>query len=361
MHRIGAIVLLGFFATIGLSCQDASSPGPAAPITALPSVLATGICRGYAKCGGTEGLELQKDCIARLAARFTESSGPVIEAGLESETIVYNPDFIQECSGRLANCGMTNQMPESCRAMVNGTTADGASCTADLECKVGSACVPGAGDTCPGTCTPWAAAGGACTGDGDCERGLKCNDDDDKCEVPLAEGVACEDNDECGYFLVCIDADGSGSAGTTCESSVKLQTAGFEQECGSSASPPTAPLCQNTFSCTKVDGTGVCVAASDAGASCLPGFPDPCPQAQYCEATKCAPLPKADEACVTYSIVLNKQCAAGFFCNDATKCQVLIENGSTCDEAKYDGKDCVSGICLDDVCSGDYVCASPPG
>ena len=360
MRRLGTLIFLGLFATTALSCQEAAAPGPAAPITALPGVLATGICQGYEKCGGLEIVEFQKDCVPRLTARFEASFAPVVEAGRSAGTITYNADFLQACSGALANCGLTNQMPEACRSLVNGLVADGGACTSDLECKYGSRCVPGAGDICPGECRPWAAEGADCTDDGDCEEGFKCADAG-TCEPPLAEGAACEDNEECDFYLVCLDKDGAGSAGTTCEQTVPLENAGLDDECGATSSPPAAPLCQPTLSCTNVEGGAVCVASSAAGASCLPGLPDPCPKAQYCDAPTCAPLPQAGEACVTYSLVLEKQCAAEFFCDDTTTCQPLVANGEACDEAKYDGADCLSGDCRDGKCDGAYVCDLPPG
>ena len=357
MRRIGAVVLLGLFATATQSCQDAAGTGPATPISELPAMFATGICQGYAKCGGVDDVELQKNCVPRLTAMFTESFGPIIEMGIASTTILYNADFVAECRGQLADCGATNQMPVNCISMLKGAVAEGDACTADMECQGESMCVPGVGGSCPGECHPLGAVGADCTDDDQCARGLKCNAAE-QCEIPLAQGDACADNDECDYYLVCIDADGTGPAGTTCEAMPGLKTAGFDQECGASVLPPAAPLCASNFSCADVDGEGRCMGNSAAGASCKPGFPDPCPQNSYCDATTCAPLPQKGEPCVTYSLFLTEQCAAGFFCDVSTICQPLLENEAACDAASYDGEDCVSGNCRDDVCDGAYACDS---
>jgi hypothetical protein len=355
MRQVRAVGLsLGLFAIAAWGCQSASAPGPGAPITAVPGAIATGVCQGYAVCGGTSNVEFQKECVARHTARYTAAFMPVVESATDSGAMVYNPDSYLACQDQLAACQGTNQLPTSCLGMLNGLVADGEPCVASLECRAGSRCVPSETGACPGECRPLADVDSACEDDSDCKRGLKCNLDDGKCVTPLAKGETCADSDECDYYLVCsVNAD---SGASTCETMPSLQTAGLDDECGITDSPPTSPLCQPSFSCTEVDGAGKCVGMSSANQACTPGFFDPCPADQFCNATVCVALPVAGAPCASYSLFLTHQCASGSYCHgDETRCKALGENGDACDEAQ-DGRDCVSGTCWGNVCTGDFVC-----
>lgn len=358
MRRIGAVVLLGLFATTTQSCQEASAPGPGTPIVELPELLAQATCLSYDRCGGEDALEYQKNCLARLSASFAAAFGPVVDQGVADGRIVYNPDFSDECSAQVAACQFGNQPPSGCLSLLDGQQIQGESCKSSYDCRGEASCVPGPGDTCPATCQPWAAVDEPCLGNDDCKRGLFCNVGG-VCEAVGTVGAACGggmgSDPLCDTYLVCIQPE-PGSPDATCESTIALQTAGLNDPCGATTIPPTGPLCETTLSCTDEAGGAICLAGSVAGASCKPGFPDPCPQSQYCDATTCAPLPVTGEACVTYSFMLTNQCAAGYFCDVDTKCQPLIDNGDSCQGTVYSGQDCFSGTCRDNKCVGDFVC-----
>jgi len=157
--------------------------------------------------------------------------------------------------------------------------------------------------------------------------------------------------------LNCVGA--TDTAAGTCQ---PLSSA-FAVARGDACDPDTGMLCVvgsicglTSFDIASGDVMWTCEASVRAGAACHIGFPDPCPDSQYCDADPettmnfdgtCTDLPTAGMACVTSPAAdFGKSCAPGSVC-DGELCGTLGRLGGAC----TGDQGCASDHCTDGVCA----------
>ena len=123
------------------------------------------------------------------------------------------------------------------------------------------------------------------------------------------------------------------------------------------------PFCMEGLSCAItgfMPGSGVtaeCIGPADSGGTCNVGFPDPCPEGEYCDADlmsgeiegTCTALPTDGEPCVEGAVF--RACAAEHVCSEGT-CKSVGRIGDPCDADEQ----CYSGNCDGGSCAEAPLC-----
>jgi hypothetical protein len=329
------------------------------PIEALPTVLAGAACSKLEACYAdlSDVVDaLLGGCRARVEGSVTNATLPRVQMAIAMGTVVYDEMAAGACIGALssASCSTiaSGSLESMCAEAFQGTVALGGMCNIDEECEGDAFCQ--FGGSCPGTCTATGAAGADCSGDDQCAAGLQCNAG--SCAAPAGHGAACggpSGGADCAGGDFCV-GESSTSAGI-CRSPGEIFTVAE----GGTCDVKGFVLCRTGLSCTAMASAGgapvfVCRPGVGAGAACSVGFPDPCPDDQFCDADisagelagMCRALPTAGQACARGVFT---RCAEGFICNSGT-CARVQPNGGPCT---------MSDECFSSTCDGT-VCTAPP-
>ncbi len=338
---------------LALGCPGTN--GGTVSIEELPARIAPSYCGLFDRCpnpyisafffGG-------RDCAESIEPILEDTFLGRADEAIRDGTVVYRGDLVDQCIRELdgAGCNLDQLSVSACTSIFEGTIAAGGDCSWDEECIEGY-CSTTDG-MCPGTCATRAALGGACTTDQNCSANLDCVDG--ACVERSGAGELCEgeDNIACsGIDLTCVGSEGAMPG--TCRSWAQIFDGGVGDPC---AVPDD--LCDEGLSCvfSGVAGgmaTFTCAAGVAAGATCAQGFPDPCPDDQFCMMGGapgmgvCTALPTSGQPCPTGA------CAPGL------RCATPSGGTGTCVTPARLGQPCVAdAACLSSSCQ-DGVCATP--
>lgn len=352
-------VLGSCLAVVAVGCggddDDAS-----VPIEDVPAQLAEALCADILPCiGPLEDLFLNGfDCVEQYTATVTDEQLARWQAAIEAGTLVYHPDKAGDCIDAFAEMGCTfgsSRPPEVCEEALEGTVALDGECNAGVECAGVAYCK--FEDQCPGTCAALEAEGASCEQDDNCQDGFACMGN--HCMAPAAEGEACGGNDDpdCQLGLLCRGVDQQAGTSGTCQTFEDVLVGDEGDACDPIGG---GLLCRDGLSCVldtldPPDITFVCAAGVGAGETCKPGFPDPCPEDQMCDADPfagetegtCISLPDEGEPCAIS--MMSASCAPGLACVEET-CVTMSRIGEPCT---------TDGACYSGTCDGD-TCAAPP-
>lgn len=197
MRRSGLVLvsLVAFASLVACSGGDPSAEAPSTYREALADVLcATYECPMTMSFLAASRLEMGDAAGCRRAAErlFLQGGTVPIEEAIARGTVVFDADAAEACrEAVLTRCDGALEEIEACKAMLTGTLPEGAGCTVDEECLVGS-CAGSSGASC-GVCTRGTTPlGGACVTADDC--------------APLAEGEADCVEDEMTFAWTCAPA-----------------------------------------------------------------------------------------------------------------------------------------------------------
>jgi hypothetical protein len=352
MHRLHFFGSLSLCTAV-LSLAACDNGGGVVPIEQLPARIAPSYCALFDRCENpfiTQYLFLGGACEDSIEPLLEDSFiGRATEA-IRAGTVVYHGELVSSCLAALdaSGCSVDSLGGSTCTEIFTGTVSAGGDCNWDEECVAGY-CSTSDG-MCPGTCAARIAEGGTCNGAG-CEPGLSCVSG--TCQRPATAGQPCEGAGEppcSGIDLTCVGSS-SETAGTC--------TAWSDVLSGGVGAPCNVPddLCDEGLSCVFAGvvmgmASFECAMPVAADAACSLGYPDPCPDHQYCMMGgtpgmgTCTPLPTAGQPCAS------GQCAVGLRCSSTDGgmggvCVVPARLGQPC---TGDGG-CVSGSCEDGVCS----------
>ncbi len=369
---LGGMVLIA--AMVGVpACGGSSSGGSGnsdagvgTPLTDAPAALAGALCGVLTQClGPVETLALQgQDCSTYYTAQLKEGEISLFPAAITKGTVVYDGTKMSACLGAIQSAGcatLTTRLSSLCGSLAKGIIPSGGACSLSSECASGSFCKTAS--VCPGTCTALLSAGQDCEQSDDCENGLICSTTTNKCVKPADAGEACNGSaPPCSPELACQGAPQGGSG--TC---VTIAAA-FGAASGAACDPTTATFCATGLSCAATAVTGGTVAftceAPPATTACHIGYPEECPQGQYCLLATasltgaCSVLPGNGAACAKHSpsdkTSTDRLCAPGTVCDTtSTTCRTLGELGTTCAA----DNECISNVCASGGCA-PAVCAA---
>ncbi len=358
--HIGSIPLAAFSVLTVLGCGGGGGGGGGGgvPLDDIPDRYAAASCEHLERClGSFTAILFGSNCADELSTRLQETVMPLWRAAIDAGTLEYDPNAAADCLDDLrdAACDAPGVRGTACDDVFRGTVAAGGACRSHEECAGDAFCDVDA--SCPGECRARGGAGASCDDDDACMASLECIDG--SCTTPLTIGDACdEDNDACGGLSTCI-------AGR-CTTIQNNLTAAIDASCD----PEAGMLCEAGASCvlTGIDpGTRTpqwrCVGPSNSGGSCNLGFPDPCPDDQYCDADPettlmfegtCQPLPSVGEACRDGGNFAARECEGDLVCSDGV-CRNRKLLGSPCDS----DRECYSGFCDSDVCTAPMCQGTP--
>ncbi len=353
-HRLVALSLFGG-GTLSLALAGCPGGGGTVPLEDVPTRLAPSYCALLDRCANPfvgPYLFGSGSCEDGIEPLIEDSFLGRASQAVRDGTVVYHGDRVDGCLTALdsAGCSLDTVVATACTDIFEGTVAAGGACAWDEECVSGYC-----SDTdgmCPGTCASFIGAGGSCMAEG-CAPGLTCANG--TCSAVSVAGGACEGAAglSCsGIDLTCVGSEGE--APGTCRSWTEVLNGDVGDSC-----TIADDLCDEGLSCVFAGVEGgmarfECAAGVASGAACSQGFPDPCPDAQYCMMGAmpgmgtCTALPTAGQMCAS------GQCAPGLRC--------VVPEGSangTCTSAARLGQPCQGNAgCLSSVCE-DGVCATP--
>lgn len=346
---LGSAVVMSASA-LTLGCP--STTGGTVTIEELPARIAPSYCALFDRCpnpyvstylfGGGDCADVVEPI---LEDTFIGRANAAVRAG----TVVYRGDLVDACLRELdgAGCDLDQLSVSACTSIFEGTIAAGGDCAWDEECVEGYCSM--ADGMCPGTCATRSPIGGSCTMDQNCEGG-DCVDG--ICVERSGAGELCEgaDNIACsGIDLTCVGSEGAMPG--TCRSWSQI----FDGNVGDPCSVPD-DLCDEGLSCVFAGVMGgmatfECAAGVAAGATCAQGFPDPCPDDQYCMMGgtpgmgACTALPTSGQPCPTGACAPGLRCAAPSGAMGTCVTPARLGQPCAADAA------CISGSCQDGVCA----------
>ena len=341
-----------------------SSTAATVPIEDLPAEAAQIYCDQLAACAGeamADFLPFGDDCVEQFTNALTDGTLEQWKAAIEAGTVEYHADAAQACLDALDAMGCDlfgNRGPEICEDALDGNVPLGEDCGIDDECDGEAFCLIEA--ACPGTCSERLGESAACTDDSNCQDGLTCQRR--TCLAQAGAGDSCggPGGSECEVGLLCLGEDGDTPG--TCTDADEI----FTEAEGASCNVQAGPLCSGDLSCvvTSVVGpTFECQAGLDSGADCTLGFPDPCPDGEYCSGLDigsgdidgtCEALPAAGEACA--DTLFGDSCAEYLRCDpEALTCTAVERIGGDCDS----DTGCYSDVCYSGSCVAPALCEVP--
>jgi hypothetical protein len=250
---------------------------------------------------------------------------------------------------------------------------DGATCGGGWECAAGVCSTSG---TCGGS-----TAGLSCSSDADCSRDERCSWRSFTCAPPLADGSACDRDEECASEH-CTSSDVCGprpAAGDPCSNSVDCGPAAFCE--GGTCRPRIAPgeACSGIDSCAypflcqngRCELINLSCQPAPAGQQCA--FLMVCDETSYCDlygGSICRPRAGEGQACSTTLIRIGvEECQAGLVCAASptgdSQCRRPTPLGAACTAPNEcaAGSYCFAGTCQADPvgrpCDYDAPCPAP--
>jgi len=344
---------------------DGNTPGGggtgSVALDALPAELARVFCDVISTCFGTfTEIIPQPECEPNLENQFRNGDFFVLEDAVEAGRVTYDGARVPAClrSFEALGCDVLSQRnADVCEEAVTGTVPLGEACSIDAECEGAAFCA--VADACPGVCAAPRGVGETCASDGECESGLNC--DAELCAARATAGEACggPDAPECQIGLFCTGA--TDTAPGTCAQTSTLTSRQAGEDCDAMA----LELCEPGLSCVfaglmLLTPSYVCRAKSASGDACRRGFPEPCPDGEYCEDALplddsdglCVPLPGVGDTCLAAD---NRplRCEVGLVCANEV-CATRKGNGGSCSEAV----ECYSERCTNGRCEGPEFCTA---
>lgn len=326
------------------------------------------ICGPIRSCYGpaAELLLGGDQCATELTREFENETVARLKLYISAGTVVYHPEKGQACLDALASIGCEDvaiRLPEVCEEAIEGKIARGGECNGSEECAGGDFCAFAA-SVCPGTCSAPLAAGEECSEDDECAAGLTCQSgapaSPQTCRAPADIGEACgaADDPRCITFAACVGEDTGANKSGTCKLIKDIATVGV----GNACKPLEEELCQEGLSCvietTMPSLTYVCATEAQSGGACKVGFPDPCPDGEFCDANlgaegTCHKLPTEGQSCAGGEG--GGECAPGLVCDGTNTCRAMRSIGGACVEDAI----CYSGTCTDGKCTAPPACQAP--
>lgn len=327
------------------------------PITLdnLQTELVKGVCASVAKCGTWTGhFGASGSCEQMFGSDFVNLDKEV--SAIKAGKMKFNAAAAQECIAALASVcfGTQGAEPKACQDAFVGLVADGAACD-DNDVCASDFCKLEMGKNC-GVCAPATKPGDACSeAADDCSSGQNCINGACTAANTVTEGKKCLNDDDCTKGLTCA----FGEMDAVCKA---LAAKG--------ASCQDNDQCADGLTCvySSFEGPGVCGQAVAAGQPCIPSggsSKEQCTPGHVCAIatdwdgksppdTKCAPLVKVGDACISHL-----QCGIDSFCN-AGKCALLPKSGESCAPPMMAGEG--NGRCgLGLYCGPDKQCGAAPG
>jgi hypothetical protein len=320
----------------------------------IPARYAAAACTVYTSCLGELFALFRpgEDCEKNTTIQLTDELAG-LQARVDAGRIEYDGTKLQACLDDVAARGcelLQQRAPESCRAALRGTVAEGGDCQLDEECEGEQYCKIAA--ACPGKCTLLEQAGGPCSGSSDCVSGLSCGDTG-RCVAPAEAGEPCKGGEpDCTGGYLCMGNDDETNTPGTCK---EIEST-FSGEPGDDCSLAST-WCKAGYVCeiTTVSPVGgSCAGKVGSGEACKAAFPDQCPDDEYCVLSgmptaydgTCTPKPKATEPCGKGLGPEPNVCAPYTRC-DAGKCRAIARLGEECSvKATCYSDHCVDGACV---------------
>ena len=327
MNRVSLVVAGCCLVILSAACDAAKTSTTGAgsnniAITALQASLADAVCASAAKCPGVFPFTFASPatCVAIFAGQLTDFTDLISE--VQSGKIAYDGAQAAQCVATIRNsCSFfdAQKAPPGCDKTFVGSTADGAACQKNEECK--SAFCNQTSQDCPGVCAPQVASGAACKQSQECSGTLVCSGGKCVDNLPSKKGGSC-DNLICDTGLYCD----STTANPVCAELVAIGA-----PCSGGGNGGTKCAGDGLCSTDIKTGASTCVARAKLGDTCGgPGATD-------CEAgLVCVPNDKGASACVTRA-KLGEACTSTFqcgtidtVCGTSGKCEVLPAKGAAC-------------------------------
>jgi hypothetical protein len=366
LMTLGAGVALAAAVACGDTTNSAiSSGGTPIALEDVPELYAESLCAAYENCVGALAAAFSRsdECVT-ARTRGVADSLPSIEASIDDGKVVYDGTKIQACVDELEarSCeDLLDRTNELCDAALDGTVELGDDCISNIECQGAAFCqFDGA---CPGTCSELGGSGDDCEDDDQCDSGLVCNRRASSCVEPAGDGEDCdgESDPPCALGFVCLGAERRTGTSGSCMPIDETFVAGEGDDC----SVLEGPLCEAGLSCVldDIDTDGEtpimsCKAPVDSGDECQIGFPNMCPDDEYCDANlvtrigECQPLPEAGDACGVVGFDQNPSvCEAYAVCVNGT-CRAQQRLDGSCDNDAM----CYTSNCVDGRCAASNAC-----
>jgi len=284
-------------------------------IASSSNAYAVALCARYAACLPAQfsGYYSSQDNCVRASQLTVVASFALPGNGI-------TPASLTKCAadrGAQTCAAFNGQKPASC--LVAGKLAAGAACNASSQC---ASTFCNLEDTFPdhpcGVCEARVGLGAACKRDGcTAGAGLSCvygADNKRTCQLPLAEGVTCDNNSQCANDLRCLNQacakmpgvgetceaiilcrDGEGEQCITDASDMKTCVKATFGNPGDACDYSKAQNCMGASACiASPSGTGnVCSPIAKLGQAC-DATSNPCELPYVCTSAKCvAPTPVA--------------------------------------------------------------------
>ena len=208
----------------------------------------------------------------------------------------YTDAQVKACSDAINGASCDADVGALAACQIKGTLGNGTPCNGGTQCSSGY-CQLGddttgssstiVGQQC-GKCAPIAADGAACTEDDGCNLGSECDSTKHVCSPRPAKGAACTPDVDCQAGSVCIasvcsdllpagsvcdSSDNSCATGLACEASKCTDTSGLVvavdvgQSCGLDPVAQKDNVCKFS-SCVGATGAAKCVAFATANQPC---------------------------------------------------------------------------------------------
>jgi hypothetical protein len=367
--RLTALLPVALFVGCGGSSDftEGDDGGDGVPLAELPAEFAAAQCTLFERC-----LEpifhvffSLEECGAFYTRAAEDSGLGDLEAAVEAGTVKYDGKKAAQCLDTLANrdCEDVNQRTiDVCEDALAGTVEAGGDCELDEECTGSLICE--ISDQCPGTCVDRYVAGDPCTENDECADGLICSNATMRCIAPASDGEACGGGvePECEGGSLCTGEDNDNAEPGTCAPLDEIVENGVGEPC----TPTVGGLCEEGLSCVvdSLTPTFTCKPMPASGGDCGIGFPENCPNGEYCAISaaelalgvfegNCQPLPQVGEACAARPIPSQPACEAYARCDEPTgMCLGIRGLGESCSSNAL----CYSGNCENGGCAPVRAC-----
>jgi hypothetical protein len=338
---------------------DDAGPGDDDPMLPnsqhIAEQLASAVCGALLDCLGPQKLQAfvgRERCETRIGGALAQDDLGSLAESVKLGRVRVDESAFDACyrDTRGLGCAVqTQRLPDSCQEALQGTVAEGGTCSIQSDCGGSAFCSTG---ECPRTCSARHAPDGPCARDEECESGLICIES--KCRAPAAAGDACagKSGGVCRLGTSCVGSD-QDKAGT-CRNNSEVQAGELGAAC-----TPGGTLCKEGLACGYDGGSGFsCQNGAALDEACHLALPGMCPADAYCDARDvtsegtCRALPGDSEECA-----LGDECAAGMIClldqaRDKAVCRRLGDLGDACSEDAT----CRSGECAGGTCRVRAVC-----